>query len=143
MALPASIHDQVERLSEQGNVQFDRQAYAAAIRPWIEALDLLPEPRVDWDAWTWLNTSIGDAYYQLGNHAQARRALLDALNGPGAHDNPFIHYRLGQAALQGGAEPQAVEHLLKAYMLDGTTIFEAEPDGQRYLDVLRRKGLVR
>jgi tetratricopeptide (TPR) repeat protein len=142
MQLPDKLYAQVEKLSEEGNVAFDAGRYAAAIERWNAALALLPAPAVDWEAWTWLQTSIGDAYYQLGNFGAARAALFDALNGPGALDNPFIHYRLGQASVRQGRDAEGREHLLKAYMLDGEDIFQAEPDGPRYLGLLRTAGLV-
>ncbi|MEF7614134.1 hypothetical protein V4F39_09465 [Aquincola sp. MAHUQ-54] len=141
MELPEAIHAQVERLSEEGSQRFDDGRYAAAIDRWNAALALLPPPAADWEAWTWLQTSIGDAYYQLGNFGAARAALFDALNGPGAADNPFVHYRLGQSSTRLGRDDEGREHLLKAYMLDGEDIFQAEPDGARYLDLLRRAGL--
>ena len=72
----------------------------------------------------------------------ARAALLDALNGPGAQENPFVHYRLGQAAQRTGRDDEAREHLLRAYMLDGPDIFQAEADGARWLQWLRDAGLV-
>lgn len=141
-SLPDALYQQVEQLSEQGNLAFDAGRFGAAIAPWQAALDLLPAPGPQWEAWTWLHTAIGDAYYQLGNFPSARAALLDALNGTGAQENPFVHYRLGQAAHRTGRDDEAREHLLRAYMLDGPDIFQAEADGARWLQWLRDAGLV-
>lgn len=141
-SLPDALHKQIEVLSEQGNQHFDAGRQAAAISAWQAALELLPPPSVQWEAWTWLQTAIGDAYFQLGNFAAARAALLDALNGPGAQENPFVHYRLGQASSRLGQEAEAREHLLRAYMLDGEDIFHAEPGGEGWLGLLRQAGLV-
>lgn len=141
-SLPDVLHQQIERLSEDGNQQFDAGRHAAAISQWQQALALLTPPAVQWEAWTWLQTAIGDACFQLGNFAAARAALLDALNGPGAQENPFVHYRLGQASSRLGRDADAREHLLRAYMLDGEDIFHAEPGGEGWLRLLRTAGLV-
>lgn len=141
-SLPDALHQRIEVLSEQGNQHFDAGRQAAAISAWQAALELLPPRAVQWEAWTWLQTAIGDAYFQLGNFAAARAALLDALNGPGAQENPFVHYRLGQASSRLGQEADAREHLLRAYMLDGEDIFHAEPGGEGWLGLLRQAGLV-
>lgn len=143
MQIPQYINVQIEKLSEEGNQSFDINSFADAIRKWNSALDVLPPPRFDWEAWTWLNASIGDAYYQLGNFEAARQALFDALNGPGGLDNPFVQFRLGQCSLCLRRDEEAVDHLLRAYMLDGEQIFSADQNGARALNLLRERGLVR
>ena len=143
MELPQQVHARIERLSEEGNRAFDDGRHATAIGQWQAALELLPAPRADWQAWTWLCTAIGDACLALGNHQAARQALLDALNGPGSLDNPFVHFRLGQASLGLGLETEALDHLLKTYMLDGETLFQSDPGGPMALALLRARGLAK
>ncbi len=59
----------------------------------------------------------------------------------GGYGNPFIMLRLGECCLELGDEKNATEYLLRAYMMDGREIFEAdgngEDDGQKYFDFLR------
>ena len=90
-------------------------------------MDLLPEPKVQWEAATWLNASIGDARYQQKDFTAALEALLDALNGPDGVSNPFIHLRLGECFQELGQVDRARDHLMRAYMLAGREIFESEP----------------
>lgn len=142
MELPSKIYDEVDDLSTQGNDLMDDENFAAAIEKWTQALDLLPEPKVDWEAYMWLSASIGDAQYQQKNYELARNSFLDALNGPDGVENPFVHYRLGQCELKLGNEALGVESLLKAYMLDGEYIFLAEDDGVSFLKILQNRKLV-
>jgi hypothetical protein len=142
MDLPDNIYDQVEELSAAGNDLYDQSEYPAAVGKWTAALELLPEPKSDWQAFTWLSASIGDAHYQNDNLDGARQALFDALNGPGGVDNPFVHYRLGQSEIRLGNEDNGIRHLLKAYMLDGERIFSNDEDGAAYLQKLADRGLV-
>lgn len=142
MKLPDAIYDQIEDLSEAGSSFFEQSRYGSAIQQWSSALALLPQPPIDWEAYTWLSASIGDAHYQLNQLEASRQSLMDALNGPGGPGNPFIHYRLGQCLTKLGQADAGIESLLKAYMLDGELIFSVEPDGAIYLQKLRDKGLI-
>lgn len=46
---PKKIQDELEALSEQGNVLCDALKFDEAIQRWSAAHELLPEPRVDWE----------------------------------------------------------------------------------------------
>ncbi|HCJ1229216.1 TPA: tetratricopeptide repeat protein [Pseudomonas aeruginosa] len=142
MELPDKIYDEVDALSTKGNDLMDDEHFDAAIEKWTQALDLLPDPKTDWEAYMWLSASIGDAQFQQHRYELARDALLDALNAPGGVENPFVHYRLGQCQVKLGNEALAVESLLKAYMLDGEEIFLAEDDGVVFLKMLQDRKLV-
>ena len=137
MELPLEIYDKVDDLSSEGNDFCDAGQFDDAIAKWSEALDLLPEPKSDWEASTWLWASIGDAEYQRGKLTEARTAFFDALNGPDGQSNAFIHYRLGQCEIKLGNQDNGVEHLLRAYMLDGDRIFSDEKDGAEFLNHLK------
>lgn len=143
MELPQKLHEEIEALSEAGNVLFDQERYDSAIEKWQQALDRVPAPRADWEASLWLCASIGDAYYQKGQFDLAREFLLDAMNAPGGPSNPFVLFRLGQAEARLANAKASTDYLLRAYMLDGTDIFDADPDGADYLKILEAQGLLR
>lgn len=141
--LPDDIYEQIEALSEEGNDLSDDEDPAGAEAVWRQAIDLLPEPRVDWEAYTWLSASIGEACYQQGNYEDAKDSLFDALNGPGGPDNPFVHYMLGKSLLKLDEQERGVDELMRAYMLDGVDIFDSdEAEGAEILQVLQERGLV-
>lgn len=108
----------------------------------MQALNLLPAPQAEWEAYTCLKASIDDALYQLADFSAAHEALFDALNGPDGQKSPFVHYRLAQTELAWKNEEAGIAELLKAYMLDGEEIFTEEEDGYIFLQKLRDAGLV-
>ena len=128
-----TIYDQIEELSEQGNVLAAAAAYSGAIQKFTAALVLLPEPKMNWEAATWLYASIGDMYYWQEDYPAAREHLYNALNGPDGQQNAFIHLRLGQALRRLHEQDKALEHLLRAYMLEGGDIFKEEKDDFKFL----------
>jgi tetratricopeptide (TPR) repeat protein len=145
MELPPEIYANIERLSDDGNDLFDNEDYSGAIARWDRALALVPDPKTEWEASTWLYASIGEARYKEGSLDLAREALFDALNCPDGQVNPLVHYRLGQCQIKLGDEKGGIEHLLSAYMLAGEDVFEddeGEFDGREYLNLLKNRGLI-
>lgn len=137
MELDDSVHNQVTILSEEGDAFVENGNYDDAIKKYKSALNLLPAPKNQWEAGTWLYVAIGDAFFFAENYKATYDYFMDALNCPDATDNPFIHLRVGQALYHLENEAGAVDALLKAYMLDGEEVFEAEDD--MYLEFLKSK----
>ena len=125
-SLPDEVYERVAFLSRTGDELADAGRLDDAIREYVKALELLPEPVEAWSAATWLLTAIGDASFQKGDFEKARRALSDAMHCPEALGNPFIHLRLGQAQFELGNKERAKDELARAYMGGGEEVFEDE-----------------
>jgi tetratricopeptide (TPR) repeat protein len=128
--LPDALYQQVTYLSERGNTLMDDGEPAKAAELFEKAFALLPEPKTEWEAATWLNASIGDALFAQEHYREALQYFLDALNCPDGISNPFVQLRLGECFYELGDRERASEYLLRAYMLAGREIFEDEP--QKY-----------
>ena len=135
MELPKSVHVRITALSEQGDKLASQAKYREAILKYLEAMALLPEPKTQWQACTWLLAAIGDANFLGGNYEQAKVALSDAMHCPGAIGNPFIHLRLGQTQFELGNRSRAADELARAYMAEGKEIFSAE--NPKYFEFLK------
>lgn len=138
--LNRQLHKRITELSEQGNQHYDAGRYEAALYPWCEALELIPEPLEDWEASTWLFTSIGDALFHLGQHEKALDALSNAIRCPDGLGNPLIHLRLGQVQFELGKLDRAADELMRAYMGAGPEIFEE--DDPKYLEFLKTRAIL-
>jgi len=135
--LPTSITEQVQALSAEGDALAAEAKYAAAIARYGEAWGLLPEPKNDWNASTWLLAAIGDACFLSGHFVSAHEAFAFSMSCPGGIGNPFLHMRLGQCELERGNEDMAAEELCRAYALEGREIFAAE--NAKYFEFLKTK----
>lgn len=140
MELSDELYDRIEELSETGNEAMESEDYAKAISCFQEALDILPEPKEDWEAYLWLVGSIGDAHFMMGNYGKSLEFFRKCYN-IGETDNPFILLRLGENYLEMEDETNATEFLLRAYMLEGEKIFKEDWKYFQWLVVL--SGLVR
>lgn len=135
--LPEPVHEEIKKLSSQGDLLADEQRFGDAVAKYTEAWVLVPEPKTDWEASTWLLAALGDAYFLSAHFAHGVGALEQALSCPGGFGNPFIHLRLGQCHLEQAELPMAAEHLARAYMLAGKEIFAREDS--KYFEFLKTR----
>jgi tetratricopeptide (TPR) repeat protein len=89
--LPSSVADQITALCAEGDALAERSKFEEAIAKYNLAWALLPEPKNDWNASTWLLAAIGDACLLAGYFASGAEAFAYALRCPDGVGNPFIH----------------------------------------------------
>jgi tetratricopeptide (TPR) repeat protein len=126
MELSDETHEEIVRLSKAGDALAEERRFEAALAKYAAALSLLPEPKEDWEAATWLFSALGDAHFLKGDFAAGRESFATAMRCPGALGNPFIHLRLGQCQFQLGQLDRAADELMRAYMGAGRKIFDRE-----------------
>ena len=131
--------ERLDELAEAGNAFCDTEEYEKALEVWETALKLIPEPRNAYGESMWFEASIGYLYFlweeyetALGYFDRARGNL----SGQG-YGNPFVMLMLGETCLELGDESNAVEYLLRAYMLEGPEVFEGE--NEKYFDFLKER----
>ena len=125
------IKAKLDEFAERGNHLEEENQYEKAIQAWQEGLALIPEPQQLYSETVWFLAAIGDVYFQQALHAKAHECFNKArgnLSGAG-YQNPFIMLRLGQCCLEIGDEKNAIEYLLRAYMMEGKELFEPDEDG--------------
>ena len=132
--MDSDTEDKIDALCLRGNEQIDEGNYLKAVSIFEQALQLVPEPKFEYEATGWLYVAIGDAYYFQGDHEKSLDCFHHAYRIYGVENlNPFILLRLGQCNFHLGNEKEAVDFLLRAYMLEGEDIFEDDPSFLEYL----------
>jgi len=137
MELADDIYDRIVALSVEGDTFAENGEYNAALDQYQQALDLLPNPKLDWSAATWLYTAIGDAHFNLEDLHAAMDAYQQALKAPDGIGNPYIWFCIGQVYYAWKELDRAKEHFMRAYMLDGEDIFDGQPP--EYFELLRNE----
>jgi len=122
--LDDATHAEIKRLCALGDEHGQRSEYDKALGQYWKAWDLLPEPKAEWEAATWILAAIGDTNFVSGNYEAGRDNLSNAMHCPGAIGNPFLHLRLGQCQLELGNQDRAADELMRAYMGAGPDIFK-------------------
>jgi hypothetical protein len=128
------VHDEIKRLCAAGDGHAERQAYSDALASYWAGWDLLPEPKTEWEAATWILVAIGEANYLDGDFVAGRDNLSTAMHCPGAIGDPFIHFRLGQCQFEVGDHERAADELMRAYVGAGREILDQhDPKYFRFL----------
>lgn len=128
MELENNLYNQIIKLSEEGDEYIDKDEFEKAVEKYQAALNMIPSPKYDWEASTWLYTALGDAFYLNSQYQEALNYFCEALKCDGGLANPFILLRMGQCFYETDNLNKAKEYLLQAYMLEGEEIFEEEDD---------------
>lgn len=136
-ALDDAVHDEITRLSKLGDQFASRGQFPQALAEYWKAFDLIPEPKTDWNASTWLLAAIGDANFLGDDFEAGRDNLAYAMHCPNAIGNPFIHLRLGQCQFELGILDRAADELVRAYAIEGEEIFA--DDDPKYFEFLKTK----
>lgn len=127
----------IKKICAQGDNECEKKNYKEAVKKYRKAWELIPQPKTDWNASTWVLTAIADAYLFNGDYDYAKDSLEYAMHCPEALGNPYIHLRLGQAYYELQEIDKAADQLTRAYMGGGIEIFEGQ--GNKYLDFLKSK----
>lgn len=126
LELGAENYKAIQEWCARGDKFAESRNFDAAIETYNKAWELIPDPKNDWEAATWVLGVIADCAYQAGYKTTAREALEYAMTCPGAVGNPFLHLRFGQVHFDAGELDAAADELIRAYMGAGKEIFEAE-----------------
>lgn len=135
--LEDKIYEKIVQLCKDGDSIADNKFYPEAIEKYKEALSLIPNPKTEWQATTWILVAIADALFLDERFEEALINLKNAIECPEGFGNPFIHLRLGQCYYETGNLNQAAEELVRAYGLEGEEIFE--DDDPKYLKFLKSR----
>lgn len=128
MEMNEELYEEIVALCEKGDALFENDQFEQALHQYTVALDLVPAPKTDWEASTWIYSSLGDIYFCIEEYEKAKHCFYDAYNCPDGIVNPFILLRLGEILYECGELDKAKEFLLRAYMLEGDEIFQEEDD---------------
>jgi len=135
--LPTPLHETIQVHSAEGDALVEQSRFREAIAAYNEAWVLVPEPKHEWEASTWLLAAIGDACFSGEYYKSGSEAFAFALHCPGGLGNPFLHLRLGQCEFERMQFDLAAEHLTRAYALEGTEVFDGEDP--KYLEFLKTR----
>ncbi|MCP2067939.1 tetratricopeptide repeat protein [Pseudomonas laurylsulfatiphila] len=135
--LSPDLHAEIKKLCGDGDLLAESGHFEDAVAQYNKALALIPFPKNDWEAATWILAAIADACFLSGLTTSAYEALQYAMTCPGGIGNPFLHLRLGQVLLDDGQGDRAADELMRAYMGAGLEIFAAED--ARYLIFLKTR----
>ena len=91
--LPKELSQMIDGLCRQGDQFAGMEQYDDAIEKYGQAWELLPAPREQWPAATWILISVADAYFRLKEFAEGAEVLraLPHADEPHRHAELLAH----------------------------------------------------
>ncbi|MEX2214115.1 MAG: hypothetical protein WD768_08310 [Phycisphaeraceae bacterium] len=134
-SLKRAIQLQLDQLVAEAERLVAREEFVAAWAKYGEAMDLLPNPKEQWEAATWLLVAMGDVrIVAKQDYGKALKAFEAAVQCPAGLGNAFIHLRLGQCYFELGDRTRASDELTRAFMAGGREVFEDQDP--KYIEFL-------
>ncbi|MEJ7805860.1 MAG: tetratricopeptide repeat protein [Telluria sp.] len=128
------LQAEIDYLCAQGDAHADLDRFPDALALYWQAWDLLPEPKIECDAATWILAAVGDANFLGRDYEAGIDNLSTVMHCPGGIGIPFLHMRLGQCQFELGDHARAIDELERAYLGGGPDLFEDEDP--KYRDFL-------
>jgi tetratricopeptide (TPR) repeat protein len=135
--LTPDVQQKMDELCRVGDEHLDAGRFDEALKAYRAATELIPDPKIDWEASTWIFTAIGEALFFKGDYAEALQNLHLAVVSPGGLGNPLVHLRLGEVHYEMSDFEKAGDELTRAYMAAGREIFGSEDP--KYINFLATK----
>lgn len=139
--LPSDIRQMIDQLCQKGDQFAQVDQHDDALDQYEAAWALLPEPKTQWPAATWILMAAGDVYFEKRDFEAASRTLEESLNFPDGETNAFILLRLGQSLFELGDLNGAANALEAALGQQGEVIFADEDP--KYLSFLKTQAGVK
>lgn len=136
MELTDKVYSKILSFGKQGEALSETGNFTEAIVKYKNALQLVPNPKYEWEASTWIYSALGDTYYLNNQFSDALTFLFETLKCPNGLKNPFIFLRIGECFYELDNNDKAKEYLLQAYMLEGENIFSDEDP--KYFEIIKK-----
>jgi len=140
LELADELHQKIKVHCAQGDSLAEARKFEDAIAEYHKAWRLIPDPKNDWEAATWVLAAIADSAYLGGYATTAREAIEYGMTCPGAIGNPFMHLRFGQILFDNNEKDRAADELMRAYMGGGLEIFALADS--KYLSFLKSRAIL-
>lgn len=123
MKLSFLTSKKIDNLAKKADKYSCKGEFEKSISCYEKMIELLPEPKEDWEAYEWAKASLGDTYYILKDYNSALQEFQEAI---GYTDNPFVFLRYGQCCYLTGDYETAKKYLSMALDFGGEEVFETE-----------------
>lgn len=124
--LPHELRQMIDNLCQKGDQFAQVDQLDDALDQYEAAWGLLPEPKNQWPAATWILMAAGDVYFEKRDFVAASETLQESLSYPDGETNAFILLRLGQSLFEIGQLDAAANALEAAFRIGGDELFADE-----------------
>ena len=133
--LPSELRQMIDKLCQKGDQFAQIDQHDDALDQYEAAWELLPAPKNQWPAATWILMAAGDVYFEKRDYLAAIDSLRQALECPDGDSNAFIQLRLGQCLFEVNDIDAAANVLESVFQEVGEGLFSDEDP--KYLNFVK------
>ncbi|MFD2288249.1 hypothetical protein GJU39_22160 [Pedobacter petrophilus] len=126
MELSYEAHLQIVNFIVKGSEFRSKFLFKEALGIYYSGLKLIPELKADYDENTWLETEIGNCYFEFQDFHKAVLHYQSALISEDGIDDAFIWFKLGCSFYLLNDMDNAIVHLKQSFTLEGDEFFTDE-----------------
>jgi hypothetical protein len=125
--LESELKAQVVELCNKAVEAQEEERFHASNRDLQKVYDLLPEPKNEWKAYSWLISIMADNHFEQEEYVTAFKKLEEVFTlDDESSENAYLCLRRGQCALELEHDELAKQFLTRAFELEGKELFEDE-----------------
>ncbi len=125
--LESELKAQVVELCNKAVEAQEEERFHASNRDLQKVYDLLPEPKNEWKAYSWLISIMADNHFEQDEYIAAFKKLEEVFTlDDESTENAYLCLRRGQCALELEYDELAKQFLTRAFELEGKELFEDE-----------------
>ena len=125
--LEPELKAQVVELCNKAVEAQEEERFHASNRDLQKVYELLPEPKSEWKAYSWLISSMADNNFEQDEYQTAFEKFEEVFNmNAESNENAYLCLRRGQCALELEHDELAKQLLSRAFELEGKELFEDE-----------------
>ena len=140
MELNDNLHLDIITLLNTGKELAIRERYEESISLYSKALELIPEPQIDYDINTWLHIEIGDSYYKLKDYENALIHYKNAYNSVEGVNDAYLWFCLGRLYYYLENMEDSKRCLIQSFTLEGDEYFVNQDD--KFLDLIKQDVII-
>lgn len=126
-----ALYSEIVSNVESGNKLSSSKSYESALKSYATALDMLPEPKNEWELYHWIAKCNCHAYLGLKDYINAKEWAHKATKTKPPRDT-YSLILLGVCLIETNEKDLAYESLKKAFDMGGSRAFQAVE--KKYLD---------
>jgi hypothetical protein len=125
--LESELKAQVVELCNKAVEAQEEERFHASNRDLQKVYDLLPEPKNEWKAYSWLISIMADNHFEQEEYIASFEKLEEVFTlDAESTENAYLCLRRGQCALELEHDELAKQFLTRAFELEGKELFEDE-----------------
>lgn len=90
------IYQKIEELCQSGEAAFDDDELESALEYYLEAWDLIPQPRGGYEGTGWVAAAIGEVLFEQEKYKESFDYYEEAYYAIGGKLNPYINFMMGK-----------------------------------------------